>query len=144
MFEFANVHRLPRGGVDPIASFYDALRLVIFSMSAPLREQILVITLDAERRGHNILVVNDTSDPNALLAIVDMITNSAAGDPHIHGLIAASVRPGGGVHYDDLDRWDEADDICESAGIDLVEWLVLGDTIGCPRQLCGSGTRWAT
>jgi len=143
MFEFANVHRLPRGGVDPIVSIYDALRIVIFSMAAPPCDQIIALTLDAESRGRNILIVNNTPDPNALLGIVDMISNSAAGDPHVHGLILASVRPGGGVSYDDLDRWDQADDICAAVGIDLIEWFVLGASIGCPRELCGADARWA-
>ena len=143
MFEFTNVHRFPRAGVDPIASHYDALRIVTFSMATPERNQIIAITLDADRRGRNLLIVNETDDPDALLAVVDMIAASGAGDPHVHGLVLATVRPGGSVGYDDLDRWDEADEVCEAAGIDLVEWFVLGSSISCPRELCGSEPRWA-
>lgn len=142
MYEFANIHRLPRGGVDPIVSPYDALRVFIFSMSTPPCAETIALTLDRERRGRNILIVHHTPDPDAMLGIVDMITHSAADDPDVHGVVLATVRPGGGAIYDDLARWDEADDVCDAAGMELVEWFVLGSTISCPRELCGTEARW--
>ena len=143
MFEFANIHRLPRAGVDPIESPYDALRIFTFAMTAPPCNEIIVVTLDAERRGRNLLVANETIEPDTFVGVIDSIAAISAGDPHVHGLIVATVRPSGGVDYDDLDRWDEADELCEAAGIDLIEWFVLGSTISCPRELCGTGARWA-
>ncbi len=143
MFEFANVHRVPRARVDRIESHFDALRIVTISMATPAAHQIIAITLDAEQRGIHVLAINETTEPDALLGVVDMIVDSAAYDAEVHGLVLAAIRPGGDVDFADLGRWNEIDDLCASAGIDLIEWFVLGATISCPRDMCGTAPRWA-
>ena len=57
-------------------------------------------------------------------------------------LVMATVRPGGGPLEDDGDRWLEMSDLTSAAGVELVEWFVIGDEIHCPRDLLGEPPRW--
>ncbi len=42
----------------------------------------------------------------------------------------------------DVDRWLELSDLAEQAGVELLEWFVIGDAITCPRDLLGEPPRW--
>jgi hypothetical protein len=33
-------------------------------------------------------------------------------------------------------------DVTSAAGVELVEWFVIGDDIHCPRDLLGESPRW--
>ena len=50
----------------------------------------------------------------------------------------------GGADLDDVERWLELDGIVSDAGIELVEWFVVGiGGVACPRELVGEPERWA-
>ena len=142
MFDFTVPRRLPAAGIDPIDTPYEALSVIRAVMSPVVQFETIVLTLDPERRGRALMVVTGTDDPASMLGIVDMITELALGDPEAGGVVLASVRPRGGVGPADLERWSEADELCDAAGIELVEWFVMGSTIDCPRELCGVAPRW--
>ncbi len=50
--------------------------------------------------------------------------------------------PAGGPLEGDGDRWLEMSDLTSAAGVELVEWFVIGDDIHCPRDLLGEPPRW--
>jgi hypothetical protein len=136
-------HPVPRGGIDPIRSADDAL--AVLALAAPYGHDTIVILLDAEHRGSSIMIVTDTTDPDALFAVIDVCVSAAAADDvPIEAMIVASSRPGGDVEADDVHRWLEAGDLCRSGGLELIEWFVLGRSgPQCPREMFGEPERWA-
>lgn len=133
-----SAHRVPRGGIDPIRCEADALAVLV--LGAPYGHDIIGITLDTERRGHTIHVVTGTTDPDALFGVIDLCL--ADSRPDAHGLVLASSRPRGGLVATDRQRWVEAAAQCDDAGVELVEWFVLGDAVTRPRELAGDPPRW--
>ncbi len=61
-------------------------------------------------------------------------------------VVVASVRvPVPGVDdldERDVDRWLECSSMLDDAGIELLEWFVIGRRIHCPRDLVGEPRRW--
>lgn len=133
-----STHRVPRGGIDPIRCEADAL--AVLALGAPYGHDIIGITLDAERCGRTIHVVTGTVDPEALFRVIDLCLIDSM--PDAHGLVLASSRPGGGLEAADRHRWIEAAAQCDDAGVELVEWFVLGRAITRPRELAGAPPRW--
>lgn len=135
-------HPVPRGGTDPIRSADDAL--AVLALAAPYDHATILILLDAQRRGSSIVIVSDTHGPDAMFRILDTFLAAARDDVDVAGLILATSRPDGEVESDDVHRWLEASDQCAAAGLELVEWFVLGRTgPHCPRDLFGEPERWA-
>lgn len=134
--------RVPRAHVDPITSAEAALAVFALARHDPPRPETLVVLLDHQRRGVSIVVVADTCHPDAVVDVVEVVADAATELSHVGGLIVASVRPDGRVLDGDVDRWLEASDCCDDRGIELVEWLVLGDVVACPRDLFGEAPRW--
>ena len=133
-----STHRAPRGGIDPIRCEADAL--AVLALGAPYGHDIIGITLDAERCGRTIHVVTGTVDPEALFRVIDLCLIDSM--PDAHGLVLASSRPGGDLEAADRHRWIDAAAQCDDAGVELVEWFVLGRTITRPRELAGAPPRW--
>ena len=134
-------HPVPRGGIDPIRSAEDAL--AVLALAAPYGHDTIVILLDAEHRGSSIMIVTDTTDPDALFAVIDVCVSGAAGRMG-RAVVVASSRPDGDLEPDDVHRWLEASDQCRAGGLELVEWFVLGRTgPRRPRELFGEPERWA-
>jgi hypothetical protein len=137
-------HRAPRGGVDPLRTADDALAIIDLARRLPAADETIVLPLDAQRRGSNIIVVSDTTSPDAVVGVVECLALVAAG-AFLPELVVASVRPGRPVELADADRWLELDDVTRAHGVGLLEWFVLdgldGGT-GCPRDLLGAAARW--
>ena len=113
----------------------------MLALAAPFGDDTAAILLDADRRGVGIVVVTGTTDPDAIFRVIAACGNARR--PEIAGLILASSRPGGDLVVDDLDRWLEASLQCDDAGIELVEWFVIGTHVACPRELAGDPPRWS-
>jgi hypothetical protein len=135
---FCSVRRVPRGGIDPIRSAADAL--AVFSLAAPFGHDTVALVLDHDRRGRTIIVVTGTTGPDSLFEVIDLCL--ARCDLEVGALVIATARPAGGVVADDARRWVEASRQCDDAGVELVEWFVIGDRIRCPRDLTGDPPRW--
>lgn len=140
MSRSCSTHRIPRGFIDPIESRADAL--AVLSLTAPFGNDTVAILLDPERRGVGILVVTATTDPDAIFRVIDVCVHARYTD--IGGLILATSRPDGDMQPVDRDRWIEAAMQCDDAGVELVEWFVIGRHITCPRELAGEPARWGT
>lgn len=126
----------------PIDSASDALALVLYAAATPPRSEIVVILLDQRRCLVTMLTVTSPPDADGIFAVLDAVLGAPTHEREFHEVILASCRPGGGVGFDDADRWMEASDLCAWHGIRLVEWFVLGAAVECPRDLLGEPPRW--
>ena len=140
MSRSCSTHRIPRGFIDPIESRADAL--AVLSLAAPFGDDTVAILLDPERRGVGILVVTGTTDPDAIFRVVDVCIHARYTD--VGGLSLATSRLGSDMQPVDRDRWIEASMQCDDAGVELVEWFVIGTHIACPRELAGDPSRWSS
>jgi hypothetical protein len=134
-------HRAPRGGVDPLRTADDALAIIDLARRLPIEHETIVLPLDADRRGSNIVVISGTTSPDAVVGVVECLALVAAG-ALLPELVVASVRPGRPVELADAERWLEIDEIARCHGVSLIEWFVLDDGVGCPRELVSAAARW--
>jgi hypothetical protein len=135
-------HRVPKAGVDPIDRAELGLATVLMAATRPMRPEVVAVVLDHSRRGIGVVVVSGATDPDAAVDVVELLTHPAAHRVDVGAVILGTVRPGGAMLPDDVDRWLDASDIAESHGVELVEWFVIGDRIECPRDLFGEPPRW--
>lgn len=148
-----NYRRMPRAGLDPIDDPGTALATFTLVMSRPPRFETILLLLDDARCGRAIVTVAGTTDPDATLEVVEFVS-SACDD--LGSIVVASVRPEagsvvGGFHGArgvpdagdrDVDRWLEMSELTSLAGVELLEWFVIGGEVSCPRDRLGEPPRW--
>lgn len=151
MSKFCAAHRTPRAGIDPILGPRRALEVIRLALSAPVRDETIALLLDRERRGRTVMVIDGTGADDDVVEVVERLAELLAGHDDGGALVIASVRPGRGLNAEDGDRWLEAADVAEQAGVELVEWFVLevrpaaeGDDViaWSPRDLLAEPPRW--
>lgn len=149
MSTFCGARRLPRAAIDPIDSASAALAVVKLALHRPLTHETIVLVLAPDRRGQTIVVVDGTADPDSMVGIVEHFAEAGALAGGGGCLVVATVRPAGGPLPGDDERWLEASDIAERAGVELLEWFVVGGdhsspevSAWCPRDLLGEAPRW--
>jgi hypothetical protein len=111
----------------------------------PIRPETIVILLDDQRRGLAVAVVTDTRRPDDVAEVVECLGRPAAHGGRVGAMIVASVRPGEfdeQVAAGDVDRWLEISDLAQQAGVELLEWFVIGEEVTCPRDRLGEPPRW--
>ena len=138
-------YRLPRAGVDRISCAETALLMLAMAIQQPLRAETVTLLLDDQRRGIAVAVVSGTHQPDDVLEVVECFSRSAAHGGRVGSIIVASVRPGlsdESTIATDVDRWLEMSDIAEEAGVELLEWFVIGGDVTCPRDQLGEPPRW--
>ena len=132
-----------RAGVDTISCAETALLTLAMAIQRPLRAETVTLLLDDQRRGIAVAVVGHTSARRR--ARGRRASRAAPPTAAASGIIVASVRPD---HSDeatsaaDVDRWLEMSDIAEQAGVELLEWFVIGGDVTCPRDQLGEPPRW--
>jgi len=137
------MHCVRLRGPIRIRSADDAVDLLTRAARQPLEPEVLTLFLDRHHMGSLITGVTGTTDPDMVVAVVELMCRAAALGEQAHRLVLASVRPEGGILPGDVDRWLEASAICHEAGIELVEWFVIAPGgISCPRDLLGEPERW--
>ena len=136
--QFCEMHRTPRGGVDPVDSADAALAVIRLAISRPLRSETIALLLESDLRGRTIVIVDGTEEPDSLLEVVERLVEamaSSSADVATDGcLVLATVRPDGGPEPGDGDRWLEASELAELAGVELLEWFVISTTPVRPRR----------
>jgi hypothetical protein len=137
-----HAHRIPRARIDTIACAADALALIQRVLAVPASHETIVIVLDDAHRGLGIVSVSGTSEPDQVVTVVECIARPDLFGGEGAALVVASNRPAGAVTADDIDRWFEMCDLSEVAGVELVEWFVIGRSVSCPRDLVGAPPRW--
>jgi len=121
------------------------LMTLAMAIDRPLDHETVALLLDDQRRGIAVAVVSGTRQPDDVLEVVECLSRSAAHGGRVGGIIVATVRPGvsaESVAAADVDRWLEMSEIAEQAGVELIEWYVVGTRITCPRDLLGEPPRW--
>jgi hypothetical protein len=139
--EHSAVRRLPRAGIDSIDHPDTALAAIAMAITRPIRSETILLLLDEARCGRAIVIVSGTTDPDQVIEVVECITQGE-GCEHLGAIVVASARPHGDEHPGDVDRWLEMSDIASLAGVELLEWFVIGRTISCPRDRLGEAPRW--
>ena len=142
--EPTTVRRLPRAGIDPIDHPDTALAAIALAVRRPLRSETVLLLLDEARCGRAIVAVSGTAEPDQVIEVIECIMQSD-GCEHLGAIVVASVRPDDPADTGDpgdVDRWLEMSEIAELAGIELLEWFVIGRTISCPRDRLGEAPRW--
>lgn len=134
--------RFPRAGIDPIRTDGVALATVLAAVRVPLRHETVAVLLDGARRGVALVVVHGTTDADDVVEVAERVLDPRAHGPDVAGAVLASIRPGRGIELADADRWIELADVADQAAVELVEWYVIGDGIGRPRQLVDPRARW--
>jgi DNA repair protein RadC len=135
---------VPQARRDPITSPELAMSVFRFAMCRPLHDETLIMFLDDQSRGHELVSVSDTVDPWQVVDIADTMAFCAAGNADISALVVASVRPGGGPLPDDEHRWYEIAEVIEEQGLTLIDWLIIGrGGVHSPRDYLGIPSRWA-
>jgi len=143
MSSYCSLHRLPRPGIDRIDAEL-ARSLLGLIMAEPRRSETIALLLDHERRGMGALVVSGTIPFDSIFEVIDVITSMQLDE--LGGVVVASVRvPVPGVDDldgRDVDRWLECSSMLDDAGIELIEWFIVGGAVHCPRDLVGEPPRW--
>ena len=147
MSQFCGAHRAPRAGIDPVESAPAALAVIQLAMHLPPTDETIALVLDDDHRGRTIVVVDGTDHPDSVLDVVERLVDSIATSGRDGALVVASIRPDGGPLEDDGDRWLEASELADAAGVELLEWFVIdgppgSGTAWCPRDLLGEPPRW--
>ena len=149
MSSFCASHRVPRANLDPVDSAGAALAIVDMVMHHPPVEETIALVLDGDRRGRTVVIVDGTTEPDAVLDVVERVAGSIAATGRTGCLVLATIRPRGGPLDGDDERWLEASELADDVGVELLEWFVLsGDTPSvrarawCPRDLLGEVPRW--
>lgn len=146
MSSCCSLHRLPRAGVDPIDSEPVALRVLDTVVSTPLGHETIVVFLDHLRRGISVMVVSGTIPFDSLFDVIDVVVDVGHEIDDVGAVVVYTVRPPvpGVADLDeaDVDRWLEASAMLDEAGIELLEWFVVGASVTSPRDQLGEPPRW--
>jgi len=129
---------VPRPLVDPITSLLDALSVVSLSLQRPRRNDTVVLALDAQRRGLHLF----RTLPMCVQTL-HHIVNQCSVVSGIRGVVITSVRPTPPLVATDHQLVVTARHTLSAAGIELVDWVVLGaGGLYCPRTLCDMPNPW--
>jgi hypothetical protein len=118
------------------------------SYTTRLTVPTVVVLLDHERRGVAVAVVTNTFKLDDVLGVVECLAADSAHGGRVGAMIVATVRQdrtGGDSTEPDLtniDRWLEMSELTEQAGVELLEWFVIGHRVTCPRDQLGEPPRW--
>jgi len=146
---------VPRPFLDTIGSTAQALSVFSLTVQRPFRPQHLVLLVDATRRGVGLHssegFIGLRDDPTtAGRAIGHHVVSVASANPLAAGCFVMTVEPNAMPSPDDADRWFAMADVCDRAGIVLVDWCVRGfatadalfagqGAVWCPRHVAGLG-----
>lgn len=126
----------------PVTCPADALGVLTQVRHHPDRPEVLILVLE-DRQTIAVLAVDNASDPEAVVEVIEFLTESLAASDRRAEFVAATIRPEPGPLPGDGERWMEACCIAEDAGCELIEWFVItGDVAWCPRDLFGERPRW--
>lgn len=142
MTKFCSAHRLPRSLVAPLTDPHAAAALMGSLLSVPPARETFALLLDHHRRGMTVLHVVGSPHPDVVFEVAELVVDCAHQNDEFGAAILVSVRPGQGEELADADRWLELSDRFDSAGIELVEWFVVGRGVSLPRTLVGDPPRW--
>lgn len=118
----------PNPNPPPVRGPVDALALVSLAAATPARAETICLLMDASRRGGTCVVVDGTEADDVIHEIAELVIGGVADSGVVDAVVLATVRPGRpSPTNDDHWRWFELRDLFDDAGIDLLDWFVLGE-----------------
>lgn len=131
---------VPRAHRDPITSATQALSVFALAITRPLRLETLVLMMSRDRHGVGFFALNSGGN---LHSLIDHIVGRCAAENSARAIAIASVRPQQQSHLENGSEWDSARDICQRAGVQLVDWFVIGrHGVHCPRLVAHQSNEW--
>ena len=132
MSRFCAAHRLPRAGVDPIDDAATALAVIRLAAQQPPTHETIALVLDGDRIAAG--PSSWSTAPSSRTRCSMSSRRSPSRSPRAAATARSSSRqcvPHGGPLDADEDRWLEASDLADDAGVELIEWFVLDGNGGC-------------
>lgn len=114
---------VPRAHCDPINSATQALSVFSLAISRPLRPETFVLMMDQHHRGIGLFALHSGGD---LRSMIDHIVGNCAANNSVRALAIASVRVQWQSHPHLTTEWTASRQICQRAGLQLVDWFVIG------------------
>ena len=146
---------VPRPFSDTISTTAQALSVFSLTVRRPFQPQHLVLLIDSARRGVGLHsgpgIVGMRSDPTAAgFALAHNVVAVTSANPLAVGCYVMTVEPDATPSPDDAERWFAMADVCDRAGIVLVDWCIRGfatadarfagqGAVWCPRHVAGLG-----
>jgi hypothetical protein len=146
---------VPRPFLDTISSTSQALSVFSLSVKRPFAPQCLVLLVDASRVGVGLhcsdFAVRSNDDPARWgRAIGHHVAGVASANPLAAGCYVMTIEADAAPSPADADRWFAIADVCDRAGIVLIDWCVRGfatvaahfagqGAVWCPRHVAGLG-----
>ncbi|MEO5974241.1 MAG: hypothetical protein ABIQ38_03420 [Ilumatobacteraceae bacterium] len=122
---------VPRAHCDPINSATQALVVFSLAISRPLRPETLVLMMDTHHRGIGLFALNNGGN---LRSLIDYIVGKCAATNSARALAIATIRPHLHTQSNLATEWTSSREICQRAGVQLVDWFVVGrQGVHCPR-----------
>ena len=122
-----------------------ALQLVDLAISRPLRSETVVFLADDSHLGHTCFIVSGTSAVDDVLDVAALVVEVAERSPAVHAVVLATVRAAEPIASarSDLDRGLELLELFEAAGLELLDWFVIGpDGASSLRERTGLPLLW--
>lgn len=133
----------------PLTGPEDALAALSVATEGGRQPAAVLACLDPARRPLTMFVLDHCPpDPSPLLLALEVLLDAV--DDHdgarlLSELVLATSRPGQTAEPtdEDLDAWDELDELCDRNGIGLLDWFILADgaAVSVPDAL-GEPDRW--
>ena len=129
---------VPRPLIDPIRSLLDALSIISLGLRRPRQNDTMILALDAQRRGLHLFRSHEMS-AEALHHIIGQCSVVSG----IHGIVVASIRTALPLLASDQQLMFTAQHTLSAAGIELIDWVVIGvGGLYCPRTVSGLPDPW--
>jgi len=131
---------VPRPHRDPITSATQALSVFSLALTRPFRPETLILMMNHEHRGVGLFAVNSGDD---LRTLIDHIVGRCATEDTTRAIAIASVRSQWLTHFQCGIEWATSREICQRAGVQLVDWFVVGPHgVHCPRICAHQPGQW--
>ena len=131
---------VPRAHRDHITSATQALSVFSLAISRPLRPETLVLMMSHDHRGIGLIALNTGGD---LRSLIDHIVGKCAAENSARAVAIASVRTKLQSQLHCSIEWTKASEICQRAGVQLVDWFVVGrHGVNRPRIIANELDVW--
>jgi hypothetical protein len=120
---------------------------VLLAGATPDRPSATYLLLDATHCGITCLEVAGRGDAEAVVDVAELLLHTAGDEPRLAALIIATFRPGRSHVPEPGDTWcfGELRDLLADAGIDLLDWFVVGGGFATSlAEISGAPWLWRT
>lgn len=131
---------VPRAHRDPITSATQALSVFSLAIGRPLRPETLVLMMSHDHRGIGLFALDTGGD---LRSLIDHVIGRCAAEDMARAIAIVSVHPQRHSPFQFGNEWTTARNICQRAGVQLVDWFVLNrHGVHCPRICAREPGAW--